>query len=93
MHDIEALRRMSKKDRGCNPDHKGFMLNAKGVPLLCMWEDCTIPGRNEHHLDILDREGIHHFIFCGQFHRSLFVWSHKNLGHVAPGDEKRGNFR
>jgi hypothetical protein len=81
---------LTPKDRGCNPDHKGYMLNPRGEKLLCMWADCEHPGLNKLHLDILRGAGGHseieHFIFCSPLHRALFINSHERMGYVRPGD-------
>jgi hypothetical protein len=82
------LRKLSPAARGCNPSHHGYMINpASGRALICMWADCELRGQNKYHVDVLDPDGIHHLIFCGPFHKSLFVHSHRDMGKVAPGEK------
>lgn len=87
---------LSPKDRGCNPQHHGYMRNGQGAKLPCMWADCESPGLNKFHLDIMRGTGgfseIEHFIFCSPLHKSLFVNSHEKLGYVTYGESGKGKF-
>lgn len=55
-----------------------------GEPILCCWDDCEIYGHDEYKVVVkktaADR-GVH-YVFCGPFHKELFVNSHRDYGNV-----------
>lgn len=57
-----------------------------GNPLLCCWDDCEHIGSTDYQVKVRknrnDLVGLT-YLFCGTFHRDLFVNSHHDNGNVA----------
>ncbi len=69
-----------------------------GPPLLCCWQDCPKPGKNEIRVVVTEGKEADTFvygdaappntityIFCCETHKLYFVNSHRDLGNLPPG--------
>lgn len=66
------------------PRHRTLVRNARGVPLLCAWDDCERDGYEEVKVIVRDAGKELHYVFCSERHKSMHLAGHVDYGNVKP---------